>query len=495
MSQPQFSANDKFGDKVYGSFYDFFTGLYSSSFMAKVPSPPFQISSQFEKRSAVPNSEIVANKDALKAQVSPRNHGKQDTVQSKEAFCVDSHLSSAPENQSKRPTRSQTQSHTQSQTQPSSQIPCEEDLIDQHVRYYLRHHRELAAKHTVRRMSAGVYDLDGREVRIEWQYADEPGGQGFLVVTDGPLRQPFSDYMKETDANVEYEAHHSRCSLHMIPKDQRISFNDQHKVYSRLEAMKVAKEQALFREKAACFVKEGMEVPEDLIIKYKKSLQVKLGQPRGRERSGNDGSGRRNLVEHRDQAGSHQPNGQPSQSTAVTQAPAQAKPTTQSPAPTTAPAVHVQVVPVSAAPTQWASYSPPLSAPYRGTGGTNAPSSSSRPPSRSNSVDSRQGGLSAMQPLNGMAPTGVAASTMGTAIPPGVASLGMAPQGAAAAPAGGGNQPCHGNFPGWRSTTPMRQRSLTPMRGRPPSGMPPSNVYTAMPQAQPAVLPSWSPPR
>ena len=38
-----------------------------------------------------------------------------------------------------------------------------------------------------------------------------------------------------------------------------MSFNDTHKVYSRLEAMKVAKEQANMRERAAEYIKDGRE--------------------------------------------------------------------------------------------------------------------------------------------------------------------------------------------------------------------------------------------
>mmetsp|Transcript_135326 Transcript_135326/g.270003 ORF Transcript_135326/g.270003 Transcript_135326/m.270003 type:complete len:1016 (-) Transcript_135326:220-3267(-) len=156
-----------------------------------------------------------------------------------------------------------------------------EDLLDQHVAYYLRRHPQTRKRHTVARKRPGVYELDGREVNIEWQYASEPGQQGFLVVVDGPLRQPFSDYMEDTEANAEYEGQDiGTSSLHMIPKDRRISFNDTHKVYSRLEAMKVAKEQALVREKAANFTKEGKDVPQDIMQRYKKSIQQKLGLPR-----------------------------------------------------------------------------------------------------------------------------------------------------------------------------------------------------------------------
>lgn len=167
----------------------------------------------------------------------------------------------------------------------------QDDLLDQHVAYYLRHHPDIHAKHAIQRKTGGVYWLDGREVALEWQYAAEPGGQGFLVVVDGPLKQPFSDYMEMTENNAEYDVNSTnRSSLSMIPKDQRMSFHDQHKVYTRLEAMKVAKEQALFREKHADYVKEGREAPDDLLVKYKKTIQQKLGQ-QGRQSHRSSGGG------------------------------------------------------------------------------------------------------------------------------------------------------------------------------------------------------------
>eukprot|EP00930_Biecheleria_cincta_P079131 TRINITY_DN6684_c0_g2_i1.p1 TRINITY_DN6684_c0_g2~~TRINITY_DN6684_c0_g2_i1.p1 ORF type:complete len:611 (+),score=111.50 TRINITY_DN6684_c0_g2_i1:71-1834(+) len=159
-----------------------------------------------------------------------------------------------------------------------------DDLLDQHVAYFIRKHPEVCEKHSIQKKSVGVYQLDGREVQIEWRYATEPGGQGFLVVVDGPLRQPFSDYMMDTDLNAQYEGQDiGKSNLHMIPRERRHSFKDHHKVYSRLEAMKVAKEQALVREKAATYVKDGREVPNELFTKYKKNLKIKLGlhRPKG----------------------------------------------------------------------------------------------------------------------------------------------------------------------------------------------------------------------
>jgi len=156
-----------------------------------------------------------------------------------------------------------------------------EDLIDQHVAYFLRKNPEVRSRHKIERVRPYTYLLDNREVQIEWQYATEPGGQGFLVVVDGPLRQPFSDYMMDTEENATYELQDSvQSNLHLIDRESRFSFNDNFKVYNRLEAMKVAKEQAVFREKAATYVKDGQDLPRDFLDRYKKTIQVKLGHNR-----------------------------------------------------------------------------------------------------------------------------------------------------------------------------------------------------------------------
>lgn len=162
-------------------------------------------------------------------------------------------------------------------------IADKEDLLDQHVAYYLRHNPEVHLRNLLTRKRPGVYELNSREVLVEWQYATEPGGQGFLVVLDGPLRQPFSDYMEMNEVNAEYDTKDiiARSALQMIPKEKRMSFGDSKQVYTRLEAMKVAKEQAVIRETAADCVKEGKTyAPEDLMKKYRKTIEQKLGPNR-----------------------------------------------------------------------------------------------------------------------------------------------------------------------------------------------------------------------
>lgn len=157
-----------------------------------------------------------------------------------------------------------------------------EDLLDQHVAYYLKHHPDVHQKHRISRVRPGVYNYKGREISVEWHYAEEAGEQGYLIAIDGVLRQPFADYMEENENGVEYDDKRlGRSSLSLIPKGKRLSFGDTNKVYSRLEAMKVAKEQALVREKAADYVKDGMPVPQhELMSKYKKTISVKLGERR-----------------------------------------------------------------------------------------------------------------------------------------------------------------------------------------------------------------------
>jgi len=156
----------------------------------------------------------------------------------------------------------------------------EQDLIDQHVQYYLRHHPRVAGCHSVNRISVGIYNIDGHEVEVEWQHHSEVGRPGHLVVVDGPLKQPFADYLAMSEANAEYDTHTiaKTSALHHVPKERRMTFDDTHKKYSRLEAMRVAKEQASIREKAADYTRDGKEPPEDLVKKYNKNIRNKLGR-------------------------------------------------------------------------------------------------------------------------------------------------------------------------------------------------------------------------
>lgn len=155
------------------------------------------------------------------------------------------------------------------------------DLLDQHVEYYLSCHPGVRESHRIQKKRAGCYEISGREITLDWQHDDSNGGDGFLVVVDGPLRQAFKDYVSGRDAGSVYNAKGLKQSnLHQVPEDSRITFQDQGAHYSRLEAMKVAKEQAAFREKAASCVTLGQTVPSDIFDKYKVALDAKLGKSR-----------------------------------------------------------------------------------------------------------------------------------------------------------------------------------------------------------------------
>lgn len=148
------------------------------------------------------------------------------------------------------------------------------DEIDQHVAHFLKYHPQVLQEHRFFRKYPGVYEFDGRELSLE---LSERG----LVVWDGPLRQPLADYMECSERNAEYDVQGIGVdtNLHSIPREKRMSFNDTHKVYSRLEAMKVAKEQAQMRERAAEYIKDGREIPKDMWQLYRSNIGRKLDAP------------------------------------------------------------------------------------------------------------------------------------------------------------------------------------------------------------------------
>lgn len=147
------------------------------------------------------------------------------------------------------------------------------DLIHKQVLLELKEKPEYLAQ--LKRVGEGEYQIDARVVKVGFCR------QGFLVVHDGPLRQPLVDYVGKKESTAIY--HHDglkTSSLNAVPKATRISFGDEGERYTRLDAMKVAKEQALVREKAATCMAEGQMVPADLREKYEKTMDIKLGKRR-----------------------------------------------------------------------------------------------------------------------------------------------------------------------------------------------------------------------
>lgn len=162
---------------------------------------------------------------------------------------------------------------------------AELDKVHLCVQAFLQTHLAIAQAHRVERLKPGVYAVDGNEVHIEWHRAQEPGQPGVLIVVDGPMRQPLPDYLSNTEANAQYatDAVEKTSALHRIPKERRMTFDDKNAQYTRLEAMRVAKEQANLREKAAGYIRDGREVPEELVDRYNKALRRKVRSGRSRQ--------------------------------------------------------------------------------------------------------------------------------------------------------------------------------------------------------------------
>lgn len=104
-----------------------------------------------------------------------------------------------------------------------------------------------------------------------------PGGQGYLVAIDHPMRQPFGHYLSMLEADANYALGKQPNPLDVIPRHKRLTFGDPGNTYNRMDAMKVAKAQAQFREKAAEFVHSGQAVPRDLMEKYARTLDQRMG--------------------------------------------------------------------------------------------------------------------------------------------------------------------------------------------------------------------------
>lgn len=103
-----------------------------------------------------------------------------------------------------------------------------------------------------------VYSVKGRSVRLEVQHKD---GVPSLVVCDGPLRQPFVDYVHGSANNEDYDVPIVQSALHAIPEGARVSFEE---VFpdTRAEAMLVACMEAQAREELAqSQLAGGMKTP------------------------------------------------------------------------------------------------------------------------------------------------------------------------------------------------------------------------------------------
>jgi len=124
------------------------------------------------------------------------------------------------------------------------------DLIDEHVQYLLNAmcSAETRIKNDVERIRAGKYVINGRQVALSWD--------GELICHDGPSRQPLRQYLENSGLSSPAPDFSSSdnlgpsTALSCIPKNERLSFPQSHPT-NRLDAMKMATQQAVLREYAA----------------------------------------------------------------------------------------------------------------------------------------------------------------------------------------------------------------------------------------------------
>lgn len=171
---------------------------------------------------------------------------------------------------------------TESSVVKERYIADKSDLLDMHVAHYFKTNPDVWEKTTCEKQQNSKYLINCRNVVVEWFFAETDSDNGYLIVRDGPLIQPFCNYVDGSADNEKYEIREGmeRPRISQIPKEGRISFSDKDMVYTRLEAMRVAKEQAKIRDQAADrFKKTGDFVNNDEYVrKYQIWHQTALKQ-------------------------------------------------------------------------------------------------------------------------------------------------------------------------------------------------------------------------
>lgn len=163
-----------------------------------------------------------------------------------------------------------------------------EDIVDMKVAEYFKAKPWVYLETKFTRTRPGVYSMKGREVQVEWT-------EGQLIIIDGVLKQPFAEYFETSKEprtttfvaptpEFSGSVFKAKNNLQTIPKECRVTFNDAGFDYSRIDAMKVAKEQASLREAAAKMMTQTGQVPvmDRLSSRYEKSMDQKLGSARAR---------------------------------------------------------------------------------------------------------------------------------------------------------------------------------------------------------------------
>jgi len=141
-----------------------------------------------------------------------------------------------------------------------------EDIVDVQVAEYFKAKPDAYSRTRLTRIRPGVYSMFGKEIVVEWVESSgsvfdkmmaSGNKNGMLMVSDGPMSQPFADYMEylavKEEARQQYNGSvfKAQNALQTIPQEDRMTFADTGYNYSRIDAMKVAQEQAKVRETAA----------------------------------------------------------------------------------------------------------------------------------------------------------------------------------------------------------------------------------------------------
>lgn len=106
-------------------------------------------------------------------------------------------------------------------------------------------------QHPVIRVAPGIYHIAQRQVKV---YVEEGEDGNVVMVRDGPLTQPFLDYVFDTGENEDFDIVQSSTNLCTLPEHARLQVPDAPATECRLTAMREAKAQAEKREEHATYL-------------------------------------------------------------------------------------------------------------------------------------------------------------------------------------------------------------------------------------------------
>eukprot|EP01066_Platyproteum_vivax_P012025 Platyproteum_vivax@DN5453_c0_g1_i1.p1 len=155
--------------------------------------------------------------------------------------------------------------------------PIQHDRIDVEIAKYLQKHPNVHEAISIKRLKLGEYMIDSRTVKLQmrpWGKESKP----ILVVADGPMKQPFEDYITGSPENEVWEGVETSLAVHALPQHARLTFKamppPQQRPPDRLLAMRTAKKEAILREENA--LQKLSKWPENQ--NFAKSNSAKFGR-------------------------------------------------------------------------------------------------------------------------------------------------------------------------------------------------------------------------